>query len=147
MHDEPEAVVVVDRVVLHAAVVPESDGMRLPDKATGEFRLDLVFEQEAQQWRAFFVGHPLDPGGVRNIDVKRLATGLRMGPHHRVLGAVFFRRLGLAAFLDPVFAGLADICLGRAADADQEFPNRGRFRCFVFLNKTCTILDFAVHFC
>ena len=48
VHDAAETVVVVDRVVLDTAVVPNGKRPRLPAKAAGEFRPGLVLEQIAQ---------------------------------------------------------------------------------------------------
>jgi hypothetical protein len=75
-HHPPKPVIVIHRVVLHAAVVPERDGVGLPHEAAGELRLHLVRKQELQQRRAFFVGHAGDAGGVRHVHVQRLAAGL-----------------------------------------------------------------------
>src|SRR5271165_5627408 len=45
VHDAAEAVVIVDRVVLGAAIVPEGERARLPAKAAGKFRALLMGEQ------------------------------------------------------------------------------------------------------
>src|SRR5690606_32718850 len=60
MHHPPEAVVVVYRIVLRTAVIPERDGVGFPGKAAGEFGLDLMVEQKPQQRRRFFGAHALD---------------------------------------------------------------------------------------
>src|SRR5688572_12207151 len=91
VHQPAVAVVVVDRVVLRAAVVPERDRSRLPCKAAGELRPHLVAEKELEQRRALLVRHPLEPGGVRDIYIECFATGLRMRSHNRMLADVFAR--------------------------------------------------------
>ena len=103
-HAAAEAVVVVDRVVLGGAVVPERDGARLPAEAAGELRLDLVGEQVGEQGSALRLGPAGEAGGVGGVDVKRLTAGFGMGADDRVLGGVVALDLG-AAILDAVLAG------------------------------------------
>src|SRR5438034_9604044 len=81
VHDPAEAVVIVDRVVLGAAIVPEGERADLPAEAAGEFRPGLLREQEAQQRRALLLGHSLEAQRVAAIDVERLPPGLGMGAH------------------------------------------------------------------
>jgi hypothetical protein len=45
MHDPAESVVIVDGVVLGAAIVPEGEGARLPAETAGELGTDLMREQ------------------------------------------------------------------------------------------------------
>ena len=45
MHDASEPVVIINRIVLGTAIVPEGKGTLSPAKTRGEFRLDLVFEE------------------------------------------------------------------------------------------------------
>src|SRR6266581_8910478 len=108
MHYAPMAVVVVDGIVLAAAVVPERERAGAPLEAAGEFRLHLVAEQELQQRRALFLGHAGKARGVRGVDIQRLAPGLRMRAHHGVLREVVLAFAAL--FLDTVFARARDIC-------------------------------------
>src|SRR5207237_206864 len=70
VHDPAEAVVIVDRVVLGAAVVPEGERADRPAEAAGEFGPGLVREQKAQQRRALLLGHTLEPHGVPAIDIE-----------------------------------------------------------------------------
>src|SRR3546814_8599942 len=60
VHEPTEAVVVVDRIVLGATVVPEGDGARRPAEPAGELGLHLVAEQELQDRRALLLGHALE---------------------------------------------------------------------------------------
>ena len=102
------AVVVVDRVVQGAAIVPQRDRARLPAEAAGEFGLCLMLEQVIQQRRAFRLGPALEIGRMGEADIKRLAPGFRMNADDRMfgdlgLGDVFLRRVG-----DPRGAGVRD---------------------------------------
>jgi hypothetical protein len=45
MHDPAESVVLVDGVVLGAAIVPEGERARLPAETAGELATDLMREQ------------------------------------------------------------------------------------------------------
>ena len=67
VHDPAIAVIVVDRVVLGAAVVPKGDCIRLPLEATGELWLDLVLKQILQKGCAFLVRHNLDASSVGGV--------------------------------------------------------------------------------
>src|SRR6185295_8831758 len=58
-HGTPITVVVVDRIVLRATIVPEGDRADLPVKPTGELRSRLLLEQIVEQRRAFRLGHIL----------------------------------------------------------------------------------------
>ena len=91
-------VIVVDRIVLRAAIVPQRDRARLPAEAAGEFRARrMLGEQIVQQRRAFLRRHVLEAQRVPAIDVERLAAGLGMRAHHRMLGDILLLRVGLAA--------------------------------------------------
>src|SRR6516164_8069127 len=57
VHDPALALVVVYRVVLDTAVVPERDRIRPPSVATGEFRPYRMLIEPAQQRRALLLGH------------------------------------------------------------------------------------------
>src|SRR5690242_13058779 len=85
MHDPLLAVVIVDRVMLDAAIVPECDCVRAPSEAAGEFRLCRMAIEEIEQRRALLLGHTGKADREVVIDVKRLAAGLGMGAHDRVL--------------------------------------------------------------
>ena len=85
VHDPAIAVIVVDRVVLGAAVVPKGDCIGLPLEATSELRLDLVLKQILQDGCAFLVQHALDARGVSRVHVQGFSTGFRVGPHDGML--------------------------------------------------------------
>src|SRR5256885_3254561 len=84
-HAAALAVIVVDRRVLRAAVVPDGERPRLPAHAAGEFRPRLVRLQEFDQRPALRFAHVLEPDRVRPGKVKRFAPGLGMRTHHRML--------------------------------------------------------------
>jgi predicted dithiol-disulfide oxidoreductase (DUF899 family) len=107
VHHAAVAVVVVDRVVLGAAVVPERERADLPLEAAGEFRLDLVPEEIVEQRRAFLLGHAAKAHGVRDVHVERLAPSFGMYANDGVLREVF---LGLILIPDAVFASARDVC-------------------------------------
>src|SRR5262245_27792113 len=64
VHDAAESVIVVDGIVLRAAVVPERERAGLPAIAAGELRLHLMAEQEIKQRRALLHREALELGGV-----------------------------------------------------------------------------------
>src|SRR5579862_908807 len=86
VHDAALAVIIVERVMLHAAIVPERDRAPLPAEAAGEFRLDRVLVEEIQQGPAFLDRHVLEADGEVAVDVEPLASGFGVGAHDRVLG-------------------------------------------------------------
>src|SRR3954470_649970 len=96
VHDPAMAVIVVHGIVLGAAIVPQRDRARLSAKAAGEFGPYRVLEQIAYQRRAFLNAHVGEAQRVSAIDVERLAAGLGMRAHDRMLGHVFLLRLALA---------------------------------------------------
>ena len=85
MHDAPESMIVVHRVVLSAAVVPERERARLPAKAAGEFRPDLMLEEKLEQGPALLLAQSLEVRRVADVDEKRLASGFRMGARDGML--------------------------------------------------------------
>src|SRR3954454_17175343 len=97
-HAAALAMVVVDRRVLRAAVIPDRECARLPAYATGELRLGLVGLQEFDQRPALRLGHASEPDGMRAGQVKRLAPGIRVRAHDRMLGFVLLRLLGVVHF-------------------------------------------------
>src|SRR5258706_3845335 len=112
VHHAAMAVVIVDRVVLRAAVVPERERARAPLDTAVEFRLRLVAKKELQERLALLLGHAVEAHGVGGVHVERLAAGLRMRAHDRVPADELLRLAAL--LLDSVFARLRDVCLGRA---------------------------------
>ena len=64
----------------------------------------------SQQRRALLLGHAGEAQGVAAVDVERLAPGLRVRAHHRVLGLVAPSRVAPAA--RAVLAGAGALRLG-----------------------------------
>src|SRR5215471_18499782 len=67
LHRAAAAVVVGDRQVLDAAVVPERDRPGLPAKPAGELGPGRVGEQEVEQRRALLGGPAVDPPRVQPV--------------------------------------------------------------------------------
>ena len=101
MHHTAEAVIVVDRIVQRAAIVPERQRADAPIEAAGKFRLGLVLKQEIEQRRTLGFGHILETHRVADIYVKRLSSGFRMRTDHWMLADIFFLRFSLAAVAQP----------------------------------------------
>src|SRR5437868_7506810 len=116
MHDAAVAGIVVHGVVLGAAVVPEGEGARLPPEATRELRPDLVAIEERQNRCALLLRHAVEPHRVRDIDVERLAAGLRMHPNDRMRGLVQGARVGAPALGNAILARAGGIRLRGAVD-------------------------------
>src|SRR3990172_10094185 len=62
VHDALESVVVIHRVVLGAAIVPEGERAGLPAKAAGELRPDLMPEKIVEQRLALALRPVLEVG-------------------------------------------------------------------------------------
>ena len=86
MHDPAMAIVVIQGIVLYAAIVPKRDRTRLPAEATRVFRPDGVLEEKLQQWAAFLDGHILEADREVPIDIEALPACLRVCADDRVLG-------------------------------------------------------------
>src|SRR5579863_3736910 len=108
MHGPAKAVIVVDRVVLGAAIVPKRERAQLPAKAAGKLGPGLMREQKAEQRRAFFLGHVPEAHGMAAVDVKRLSAGLGMGAHDRMQRLICGAGILAGAIADAVLAGLGD---------------------------------------
>ena len=98
----------------HSAIEPG-----LPAEAAGEFGPHRMLKQIVQQRRAFLGGHVLEAQRVPAIDIQRLAAGLGMRAHHRMLGDVFLLRFRLAAVLDAVLARARHIGLRGRIHRDE----------------------------
>src|SRR5438067_5558510 len=85
VHQPALTVIIVERVVLDAAIVPERHRPLLPAEAAGEFRLYRVFPQEIEQRAAFLNRHVLEADGEVAVDVEAFSAGLGMRAHHPVL--------------------------------------------------------------
>ena len=53
MHDSAESVVIVNRIVLDAAIVPEGERARLPAETASELGTDLMREQVIEKGLVF----------------------------------------------------------------------------------------------
>ena len=121
MHGAQLAVVVVDRVVQGAAIVPQGQRARGPAEAAGVFRADGVLAEIVQQGGAFLHRHVLEAQRVGDVDVERLPAGFRVGADDGVAGLVEGFGVVALAVLDAVFAGAGDIGLGGGGDVAQAF--------------------------
>ena len=81
MHDSLEPVIVIDRVVLGAAVVPHGHRSHSPLEPTGKFWPRLVGEKIIEQRFAFCFGHILKTNRVTIIDEQHFPAGFRMSAH------------------------------------------------------------------
>jgi hypothetical protein len=117
------AVVVVDRVVQHAAVIPQRERTRRPAEAAGVLGAALVVEQVREQRLGLGLGPALEARGVRDVHVERHAAGLGVRARHRVHRLVRPGRLVATVGAQAVLAGLGDVRLGRARDRPQR-PQR-----------------------
>src|SRR5436190_23603124 len=66
-------IVVPQRLMLDAAVVPEGDRMRLPAEPALEFLPGSKLAQKVEDRAAFFSRQLVDVGGEVAVDIKRLA--------------------------------------------------------------------------
>ena len=109
--------IVVQRIVKRAPVVPDGDVADSPAEPALKLRQNLVPEEMGQQAGAFFFGPSVEPDGVTGTGVKGFAPGLGMRTHDRVAGlhGIGIHRLAL----------LGDACgarcrhLGLAGGADH----------------------------
>src|SRR3954466_13163090 len=85
MHDPAMTIVIIQGIVLYAAIVPKRDGTRLPAEAARVFRPDGVLEEKLQQGTAFLDGHILEADREVPIDVQAFPACLRVGADNRVL--------------------------------------------------------------
>src|SRR5258708_5997462 len=112
MHDAAMPVIVVDRIVLGRAIVPEGERSRRPAEAASEFRPHLVAEEEIEQRCALRLAHALEADGVGDIDVERLAAGFGMRADDRMLGEKMLARLPARAAADAVLPRSRHVRLG-----------------------------------
>src|SRR5260370_35671973 len=87
-------VIVAQRVVLDAAVVPEGNRVGLPAEPHLEFLPRAELAQEGEDRAALVSRQSVDMGGEVAVDVERLALRHRMGANDRMRCA----RVDLAAF-------------------------------------------------
>src|ERR1700730_2374522 len=113
MHDSLLAMVIVDGVVLDAAIVPERDRVRTPAEPAGELRARRMAIEIIEEGRALRLGHVRKTNGECPVDKQRLAAGLGMASYDRVLdlslGGVaapnFHRALALGEIVRPRTVG------------------------------------------
>src|SRR5262245_11155232 len=67
------AVIVVDRVVQRAAIVPDRQRALVPAEAAGELRANAVLVEEIEQRPALGLGHVGEAHGVDGVHEQRLA--------------------------------------------------------------------------
>src|SRR5215475_9208753 len=87
-HAPALAVIVVDRVVLGAAVVPNGERPRGPAHTAGKLGPRLVRLQPVNEREALLLAHVLEADRVAAAHVQGLAPGFGMGASHRMLGFV-----------------------------------------------------------
>src|SRR3954471_461876 len=85
VHEALVPMVVIDRIVLRAPIVPEGKRAGLPNEAAGELGSHLMREQIAEQRPALFLRPAFEVRRVADVHIKRLAPGLRMRAHDRML--------------------------------------------------------------
>src|SRR5258706_12868355 len=90
-HAPALAVIVVHRVVLRAAVVPDGERARRPAHAAGELRPGLMLRQEIKQRGVLLFRHSLDERGVAAARVELLPAGLLVDADYRVFRSGFVR--------------------------------------------------------
>jgi hypothetical protein len=98
------SVIVVDGVVLGAAVVPERQRARMPAEPARELRAHLVSVEVMQERRALLLRHALESNRVGDVDVERAAARLGMQAHDRVGGGVLLPGVGPPAVPQTVLA-------------------------------------------
>src|SRR5688500_3676964 len=98
----PVGVVVPERTMLGAAVVPERHRARLPAEAHLELRRLDMAEQRLQEAVALVLGEADDAHREETVDEQHLLARDGMRAHHRVLGA----RIDLAAVVVAVAAAV-----------------------------------------
>src|SRR5476651_450182 len=105
VHHSPLWPVVIDRVMLGHAVVPEGHVVLLPAPADGELWPCRMSKQQLENGFAFSRLQLIDPGGKPIADKQRLAPTHRVRAHYRVRQ----RRVFLAGFFPArqVFGGVA----------------------------------------
>ena len=75
MHDASEPVVIINRIVLGTAIVPEGKGTLSPAKTRGELRLDLGFEELDEQRPALLFRPAREAHRVTPADTAGYADG------------------------------------------------------------------------
>ena len=84
MHGALEPLVVIHGIVLGAAIIPKGEGAMPPAKAAGELWPDLVLEEVVEQRPALLLRPTLEVRCMGLVDVKHLASSLRVRANHRM---------------------------------------------------------------
>ena len=79
MHPPTKPLIIVYSDMDRTAIVPIGNAAYTPAEATGEFGLYLMSKQILEDWRAFFLGHALEMGRMRDVDIEGLAPGFGVG--------------------------------------------------------------------
>lgn len=80
-------IVIPQRQVLCASIVPERYRIRLPSKSTLEFSTLDVPEKHLKNYLALTLLELNQPRGEQAVDEQGFAAGLGMSPHYRMLSA------------------------------------------------------------
>lgn len=96
MHQPPQRqVIVLDRAVLHQAVVPQEHVAPSPLVAVDEGGLDDVIREGGDERQGLITIQAFDAGGIVAHHVQALAPALRVGPDDEVLNGREAGDLGL----------------------------------------------------
>src|SRR3954453_9206224 len=86
MHGPAIAIVIIQGIVLYAAIVPKRDGTGLPAEAAREFRPDGMLEEKLRQGAAFLDTHSLEADRESPVDVQAFPACLRVRADDRGFG-------------------------------------------------------------
>ena len=132
MQQAAASVVVVDREVEQAAVVPHGERSRCPLQPAGELGLRRMVEQVLQQRARLLFTHSVDPLCVHGIDEQRLAACHRMYANDRVTNhgsadgsfrAMRIERLTDAPACGPFVPCGHPVCTARSGSSSRCMPS------------------------
>src|SRR5262249_23357228 len=115
-------VVVPNRTVLHAAVIPKCDRVRPPLEAYAEFRRFDVPIEHLEQGGALVRSETDNPRREETVDEQALLAGDRVRAKNRMFGA----RIGLAAIIGPVASTINMLAIVDGRHAIEHLPDRRR---------------------
>src|SRR5438067_5349207 len=84
VHEAALPVIVVDRIVHGAAIVPDGESVSAPAEAASEFRQRRMGVEKIEQRLALGPRHALKARRVDRVDEERLAAGLGMNADGRM---------------------------------------------------------------
>ena len=128
-------VVIPNRSVLRASVIPECDRAWPPLEAHAEFRrLDVPIEH-LEHGRALAVSETDNPRCEETVDKKALLTGDRM----RAKNGMFGVRIVLAVIINPIAPTIHMFALVDGRHAIEHFPDRRRqgLVCQIHVREHC----------